>query len=137
MSTWGLSNFENETANSFIADLEINGYGLINVAFEKILDETERATVTECEEALIAAEIVAAVNGQAAHDFPEDAAEWVLTILAPGSPENQEIANLSEKAADIIDKIVTDSELKDLWEDNPEYNTWFQAQVDLQKRILD
>lgn len=137
MSDFGISNFVTETAGNYFTDVQTNGYGLLLLAIEKVLDPDVSADLIECEEALLAAEFIAAAMGHAAHDFPEDASDWVLLNLPMGSVENQEIVTYAEKAADAIDIIVTESELRDLWEENPEFEKWFQAQVDLQKRLLD
>ncbi len=136
MANTGISNFDTETASEFITDITLNGYGLIGVAIERLHDEDNRATLTECEEAIVAAEMVAAAIGNPSNEFPEDATEWLAMYLPKGSLENIEVCNLAIAAADAIDKIVADSELRDLWDDNPDFDEWFQIQVDLQKRIL-
>ncbi len=136
MSNWGFSNFENESAGNFISDIETNGYGMIQIALERIIDEPDAASIIECEEALIAAEFVAAAIKQPAADFPENAAEWVADNLQEGTPEQQEIASLIDMAAEAIDKVVTDSELKILWEETTFFDQWFQAQQNLQNRLL-
>ena len=95
MTSLGFSNFEYESANSFIADVITNGYGMIGIALDRILDETDAADVVACEEALIAAEIIAASRKAPASDFPENAAEWIEIDLPEGSDEQQEISDLS------------------------------------------
>ncbi len=136
MLTAGLSNFDNESATNFIADIDMNGYGMIEIAITRMNDEDDRPGLAECEEALIAAELIAAANGHPAHDISEDAREWILLHLPAGSVELAEILQLVNIAADAIDTIVTDSELRDLWEGNPDFDEWFNLQVDLQKRLL-
>ncbi|MDQ3050222.1 MAG: DUF4259 domain-containing protein [Bacteroidota bacterium] len=136
MSNWGFSNFENESAGNFISDIETNGYGMIQIAIERIIDEAEAPNIIECEEALIAAELVAAAIKQPAEDLPENAADWVADNLAEGTQEQQEVAALTDQAAEAIDKIVTDSELKILWEETTFFDQWFQAQQELQNRLL-
>jgi len=136
MATFTLSNFENESASEFISDVMMNGYGLIGVAIDRVLDPENRPGLIECEEAILAAEFIAKAVGNPAHDFPEDALDWCNIYLSKGSAENLEVVTYAEKAADAIDIIVTDSELRDLWEGQPQFNEWFEAQVDLQKRIL-
>jgi hypothetical protein len=136
MSNWGISNFENESAVAFLADLDVNGYGLIEVALNRILDEDTEPSIIECEEALAAAELVAAASGKPSPDLPEDAAIWLNECLPLGSSESGEVIALNEKAADIIDRIVTDSELKSLWEEHEGFDEWFDLQVSLQNRLL-
>jgi len=132
-----ISNFETESAENFLADMSTNGYGLIAISLEKITDPENRPAIMECEEAIVACEIIAAVAGHPAHDFPEDLQEWIDMFLPGDSDERKEVLGLSEKAADVIDLLVTDSELRDLWEADKNFDVWFDTQVDLQKRILD
>jgi len=136
MSGSGFSNFENESAGNFISDVITNGYGMIGIALDRIIDEQDTLDIIACEEALMAAEFVAAALKSPATDFPENAAEWVEMDLPEGSDEQKEIAELSDKAAEVIDIIVTDSELKILWEETTFFDQWFQAQQDLQNRLL-
>ena len=136
MASFALSNFENENSGTFISEIMVNGYGLIKLAIDKILDSENAASLTDCEEALIAAEMIAAAAGNPAHDFPEEAMEWLTMNAPPGSLELQELVAHCEPAADAIDRIVADSELREFWDDHPEFNEWFEAQVDLQERLL-
>jgi len=131
-----ISNFDTEVASEFITEISMNGYGLIGIAIERLLDEDIRASLTECEEAIVASEMVAAAIGNPSIAFPEDATEWLAMYLPKGSLENIEVCKLAVAAADAIDKIMADSELRDLWDENPDFDEWFQLQVDLQKRIL-
>lgn len=136
MSTWGFSNFENDTVAGFINDLNINGYGLIEVVLKRVIEENE-PTVSECEEALIAAELVAAAMGKPSDEITEIASEWVGENLPPGSAARAAVAAFSEPAADAIDRVVTDSELKELWQDHEAFSDWFNEQIELQNRLLD
>ena len=137
MAESAFSNFESETANHFLEDLIINGYGLIRISLDTVLDESQLPGVIACEEALLSAEIIAAACGKAAHDFPDDLLEWMNMNIEQGSIEHSEILGFREKAADAIDRIVTESELRELWEESPSFDEWFNAQVALQNRILD
>lgn len=137
MSNWGINNFENESATSFMADLDTNGYGLLEVALNRILEEDSDPSIIECEEALVAAEIIAAVAGKPLLELPEEAELWISECLPKGSSESEDVVALCEKAADVIDLIVTDSELKALWEEHEGFDDWFEMQVALQNRLLD
>ncbi|MFN5324969.1 MAG: DUF4259 domain-containing protein [Bacteroidota bacterium] len=132
-----ISNFEGETASNFLEDMSINGFGLIPMAIERMLDEDDRPTLMECEEALVACEIVAAALGRPSEDCPDDLNEWMGMFLPVGSEPYDIVCNLAEKAAESIDRILTDSELRELWEESPVFEAWMDAQVKLQERILD
>lgn len=137
MTNSTFSNFESETTATFTEDLILNGYGLIAIALENIIDDAENADIISCEEALLSSEIIAAATGNAAHDFPGDLLEWMHTHIPQGSAEHANLLEMREKAADAIDNIVTNSELRELWEDTNSFSEWFDAQVALQKRILE
>ena len=137
MTTFGITNFENETASQFISEINTNGHGLISVALERAMDEDEPLTIFECEEALIAAEIIAASLGKPATDFPEEMIEWIGQFLPEKSTQHRDVILLAEKAADAIDRVVTNSELRELWDEHPQFNEWFETQMELQKRLLD
>ena len=136
MEHQSISNFDGETAVAFLEEMSINGFGMIQIAIEKMTDEDERPSLSDCEEALIACEIVAAINGNPSDDFPDDLQEWMGMFLPNGSEEQESVIQLSEKAADVIDAILTDSELRDLWEESTLFEEWMQYQVQLQERIL-
>jgi hypothetical protein len=131
-----ISNFEGESASAFLDDMSINGFGMIKLAIDRINDE-DRPSLMECEEALVACEIVAAVLGRPADDFPEDLNEWIGIFLQEGSEAFIEVVELANQAAIAIDQILTDSELRELWEESPVFEAWMDAQVKLQERILD
>jgi len=133
----GISNFESDSAGAFITDLFTTGYGLLEVALDKVLDDDEPASITDCEEALVAAEFIAGLNGKPAYDFPEDGRDWLGDELPAGSESFDLVIALKEKAADVIDRIVSDSELREMWEGNVNYNEWFNSLVDLQNRLSD
>lgn len=132
-----ISNFEGETASAFLDDMSINGFGLIRLAIERMNDDHDRADLTECEEALVACEIVAAALGRPAEDFPDDLSEWMGIFIPEGSDSHYEVINLAEQAALAIDRILTDSELRELWYESPVFEAWMNVQVKLQERILD
>jgi len=132
-----ISNFDNDSAENFLADMSTNGYGLITLSLERIIDNNTSPDLTECEEAVVACEIIAAVAGRPAHDLPDDLREWISMFLADGTSEKEEILNLKDTAADVIDFLVTESELRDLWEEGNRFEIWFETMVDLQKRLLD
>ncbi|HEX5002039.1 MAG TPA: DUF4259 domain-containing protein [Bacteroidia bacterium] len=133
----GISNFESDSAGAFISDLFTTGYGLLEVALDRVLDEDEPASLTDCEEALVAAEFIAGLSGNPAYDFPEDGRDWLREELPPGSESFDLVIGLKDKAADVIDRIVSDSELREMWEGNVNYDEWFNNLVDLQNRLSD
>jgi hypothetical protein len=133
MASLIVSNFDNESATGFVSDVITTGYGLIRTAFERVREE---AGLVDCEEALVAAELVAGALGNPAHDIPEEAAEWISQTFPPGSDAYLEMIEMSERAADAIDFITAGSELRELWEETPDFEAWIATQVNLQQRLL-
>jgi hypothetical protein len=131
----GISNFESDSSGPFISDLFTTGYGLLEIALDRILEEDEPASLIACEEALVTCEFIAAVLGKPSYDFPEDGRAWIQENLPPGSEPYLQVAALHEKAADAIDRIVTDSELREMWDGNINYEEWFNNLVELQTRL--
>ena len=133
MASLIVSNFDCESAGAFLSDVMTTGYGLILEALDKVNHE---ANLIDCEEALVAAELVAAALGNPAHDIPEEASDWIALTFPSGSDPYLEMIELAERAADTIDAITAASDLRELWEETPEFDSWIAAQVNLQQRLL-
>lgn len=134
MGAWGHLNFENDTALDLVYEIEEKGADRIKNAIEAINSREEDSFLDSdlCSEALAAIEYIAAVKDKASEDFPEDAEEW----LTPANKESLlAIRNLIPKSKQAIDRIQHNSELKDLWEDAGEYETWAKVLEGLATRI--
>ncbi|EMR02050.1 DUF4259 domain-containing protein [Cesiribacter andamanensis] len=107
--------------------------GLGNIGFvEGTLDELLSSTHPDarlCQEALAAAEIVAAANGK-----PSDGLEEEFLKKTDRFDED-DVEELLDKASSAIDIIMEDSELRDRWASRPDAEDWVAALRDLQNRL--
>lgn len=104
-----------------------------NIGFvEGTLDEVLSAShpdIRLCQEALAAAEIVAAANGKPAegleHDFVKKTERF----------DEDDVEEMRSKASSAIDIIMVDSDLRERWADRPDAEEWIAALRDLRTRL--
>ncbi len=121
MGTWSNKPFGNDTALDWLAGLEDSGQG------EQIIVDSLNAVVPVseivadiAEEAIVAAAIVAAASVPKVSGIDQDAKAWITK--AAFSP-NREVKQLALEA---LVKIVSDSELKTLWQEGGGLNGWLK-----------
>lgn len=129
VGAWGPGSFENDDAMDLLADLvDGGGMDVVQSAFD-IAEEGAYLEAPEASAAVAAAEIVAALAGRPGEDLPEEAAEWVAANgRAPGE-------KLVRRARTVVERVRTDSELKELWEEGEEAGEWHAAIKDLLARL--
>lgn len=130
MGTWGTRNFENDGSQDWVFEMMDNkDGGMVADTLQFSLNKDGILDVSECEDALAAAEVVAALAGKASDDFPEDPLENldVLNLLATPA--------LRKLAASVVEKIRVSSEMKDLRTDEGQYESWDAVMADLVKRL--
>lgn len=130
MGAWGTRNFENDGSQDWIFDLIDNkDGGLVADTLARIINNIETLEVSDCEEALAAAELVAALVGRPSEDFPEDPLDQldVLNLIGTRALRNQAIA--------AVNKIVAASEMKNYWEEAGHGEEWTGVQAGLVKRL--
>src|SRR5688572_8434233 len=113
MGSWGYKTFEDDTALDWIGAFATNpSMSLVQTALERVANASDgfvddRAAAG----ALCAAEVVAAMNGRAVHNLPEEVALWASQ---QGSPPS----SLRATAAAAVERVFNDSELREIWEDS-------------------
>lgn len=131
MGAWGHGNLENDTVLDWIEELlETQGLDLLTESIETVLEDNDVDADTACI-ALGAIEILAALqNRQPSKEIyeNEELVDWINQHLGLG-------ANLLEKSQIAIGKILTDSELKDLWEETEDYQAWVNTIKELEGRL--
>lgn len=139
MGTWGLKNFENDGAADFAADVQEGDKSLIKDAILKVaeLSNDEYLEAPDCENALAAIEFIAAFKGRPSDDLPEEMMDWIkkndlLEFKTGFFGKRLDIVELSKKA---LDRIMNNSEMKELWEEGDEYFEWKKIVEDLKARI--
>jgi hypothetical protein len=130
VGAWGPGSFENDDALDLLDDVvDGGGMDVIQSAF-MIADDGEYLEAPEASAAVAAAEIVAALAGRPAADLPGEAAEWVRAHAAAPRPA------LVRQARAAVQRVRTDSELKELWEEGEEAPTgWYACMDDLLRRL--
>ncbi|MBO9732338.1 MAG: DUF4259 domain-containing protein [Chitinophaga sp.] len=130
MGAWGTRNFENDGSQDWVFDvIDSKDGGLVSDTLARIINNIETLEVSDCEEALAAAELVAALVGKPSEDFPEDPLDQldVLNLIATRALRNQAIA--------AVNKIVAGSEMKNYWEGEGQGEAWAAIQAGLVKRL--
>jgi Domain of unknown function (DUF4259) len=130
MGTWDTGSFENDDAMDWVAELEIDGLGAVDAAFDALFDALENyLDAGLCANALAAAEVVAALRGRPAADFPVEVEDWLAAH--PGAP-GDELAAAARRAVDLV---LGDSELAELWSESPEAPAWRAGVEELRARL--
>ncbi len=130
MVAWGAKSFENDDALDWLADLcEGKTFEPIRKAFQFVLESEEYLEAPECGYAIAAAEIVAGLRGAAAPDLPDTAGDWLKGRSVP--PDDP----LIPRARQALDRVRTESELKELWDEASNAGEWYETLDDLEKRL--
>ena len=107
--------------------------GLGNIGFvEGTLDELLSSTHPDarlCQEALAAAEIVAAANGNPAEGLEADFVKKTERF------DEDDVEELLSKASSAIDIIMEDSDLRERWANRADVDDWKSALRGLQARL--
>jgi len=130
MGAWGVGNFDNDTALDWVYDLEeYEDTTLIEQTLDAI--DEEDIDASSAEEALIAIEVIARLLGNFKDDaYGEDVDKWVKANPHEVSDE------LLEKAKKTIVLILGEnSELRELWEETNDYQSWIDVVKELYGRL--
>jgi hypothetical protein len=129
MGAWGTGNFDNDKAADYATTFQDD-------PDETLLLETLTAVASEgypeapeASEALAAAEIIAAALGKAVRGLPEDLLLSAKNLTLSNPDAAQKLARRAIKA------VLKKSELKELWEDTDDYDTWVGALEGLLERL--
>ena len=113
MGAWGHSAFENDDALDWVAELEVAAdTSILMASFEAVLGtDKDYIEIPEASITISAAEVVAALLGQADPSLPLEVQTWVA------GQENVDV-KVFEQARSAVNRVLKDSELKDVWEDS-------------------
>ena len=132
MGAWGSGSFENDDASDWIADFcDDPDEGLISDALSTVAEmgADEYLEAPDCSVGLAAAEIVAALKGAPNPDMPDEATECVSTLKIKAEPG---MISLASRA---VERIKTNSELKELWDESENPAEWYAAVATLEARL--
>ena len=129
MGTWGHRNLENDAAADWLFEWqELRTAGFVEGTLDELL-ETSRPDPRLCQEALAAAEIVAAKNGHPAPELDKDSLQAVQQM------EMDDLDEMKQKAKSAITIVSGDSGLMGIWEDTHEIAAWRSSLKDLAQRL--
>lgn len=144
MGAWGIGIFDNDDACDWIDELieedDIDficstfkkiGSGIDDTLLSRMLEEKKELYIEEPEGSAIlaAAEIVAALNGKAGKDIPEEAIAWIEENMENST---QELLSLAKTA---VKSVRENSELRELWEESDDMEGWLAEVEDLENRL--
>lgn len=130
MGTWGTRNFENDGSQDWIFEMmENNDGGMVADTLQFTLNKEGALDGSECEDALAAAEVVAALAGKASEDFPEDPLDNLDSLNLLATPALRKLARA------VVEKIRASSGMKDAWEEEGQLDSWDGIMADLIKRL--
>jgi hypothetical protein len=134
MPGWGAGSFENEDAQKFLGRLGSLGIDDLRQILARAADQGDYLEAPESGVAVAAAEIVAALvaaakDETASSSTPRQIFDWLCKSEARATPD---LAGLARRA---VERVRTNSELKDLWLEAEGLNEWSAALRDLEERL--
>jgi hypothetical protein len=130
MGSWGHSAFENDDALDWVAELEeVENTSILIAAFDAVLEAQEDyIEIPEASITISAAEVVAALLGRADTLLPEEVQAWV-------AGQDKVDSKIVEKARRAVNRVLEDSELKEVWDDSGSSN-WRMSVEGLLRRLM-
>lgn len=129
MPGWGSGSFENEDAQNFLKRLGSSGINDLRKILARAADQDDYLEAYESRVVVVAGEIVAVARGEPPEAVPIQIAQWVAKIEGTPSPEMMDLARRA------VERVRTNSELKDLWLEAEGLNEWSAALRDLELRL--
>lgn len=132
MGAWGLGPFENDGALDWLALLRNGEIDAVGSAFSSVTTAPDYLEADEGQNALAAAEILAAAHGRPAEGLPQE----VARIVAVGGERlvaKPELVGLAREALARI--LAENSEIAELWDDTPAGPDWRRRVSELDQRL--
>jgi hypothetical protein len=136
MPGWGTGSFENEEAQSFLGQLKSLGIEDLRPILVRAADQEDYIEAPESSTAIAAAEVVAALLAAAKDEtsspaMPRKIVDWVGENKVAVPPD---LVDLARRA---VERVRTNSELKDLWLEAEGLNEWSASLRDLESRLAE
>ena len=135
MAGWASGSFENDNAQAWLPQLTSLSVEDLQPLLSRAADNPDYLEAPESSIAVAAAEAVAALKGAPPTDLPKEIADWVRE--ARSNSKDDSIPALASLAVRAIQRVRTNSELKDLWLEADGLNEWSANLRDLEKRLAD
>ncbi|MDE1244198.1 MULTISPECIES: DUF4259 domain-containing protein [Vibrio] len=133
MGAWSEDNFGNDSASDWIWELEKSkGVNTLMSPIQSVINENEYLEVDICSEALAASEVIAAAITNDHTLLPDEARNWLNRKqgwLIGRRP--QVTAEHAKQALRAVQKILSNSELQELWEEGGVNESWRSIQDNL------
>lgn len=130
MGAWSETNFGNDDALDWIFELEKSkGLNVLMAPINDVLNDDDYIESPLCSEALAASEVIAANQTQNFSVIPDEAKVWLNKkqgFIFGKLPKIERSHAIKAQAA--VNKIVNNSELKELWEETEDYSKWLKIQ---------
>jgi len=130
MGAWGVLPFENDNALDWMWNLEeAIDTSVLTDALEAVAS-SDALLCGDCEEAVAAAEVVAALRGKGPGDLPEEVGAFLRAQRKQKPP-----TKLVELAITVTQRIAEASDLKVRWDRSDRAQAWQEAMKDLLQRL--
>lgn len=131
MGAWGSGSFENDDAADWVSQFDDSGVAAVETTLREVceLTDDDYLEAPEASEAVAAAEIVAAMRDGDLSQLSDDARKAFAKHQA--TRDNSSVSNSARTA---IERILQQSELKELWEEG-DGRSWVTAMARLQSRL--
>jgi hypothetical protein len=129
VGAWGTGSFENDEAKDWVAGLDKIAPEELTRILVRAADDPEYLEAPAAYVAIAAGEVVAALGGAPAEGAPTGIVEWARAHSQAFTPE------LKETAIRALERVRTNSEVKDLWMQADGLNDWIAAIRELQGRL--
>lgn len=129
MGGWGTGSFENDDAQDWLAELASLSVDDLKPLLSRAADSSDYLEAPESSVAVAAAEAVAALKDAPSQAVPREIADWARRAKGGSTPD------LIDLAFRAVQRVRTNSELKDLWLENEGLNEWSAALRDLEQRL--
>jgi hypothetical protein len=141
MPGWGTGSFENEDVQNFLVRLNSLGVDDLRPILARAADQDDYLEAPESSVAVAAAEVVAALivaekvaaekKEVSSPAVPRELADWIKTSKN-NTGVQPDLVDLARRA---VERVRTNSELKDLWLEAEGLNEWSAALRDLEGRL--
>jgi hypothetical protein len=130
MGAWAADSFSNDDALDWLeAFTEAPTLEMLRDTLDAILAEDEYLEAPDCAEAIVAAEIVASLNGRPSPKIPDDLRDWLATDHGLNA---KPLAPIAHKA---MARIIASSELQELWDQSDSKAAWRAEMAELMGRL--
>lgn len=110
--SWVIGGFRDDDAQRWVEQFTDEGLAAISAALNSLLDaEEDELDESQCQAALAAVEVVAALLGEPSDELPEEVQEWV--------EENEDTVDdaILKKSTSALERIEESGEVKGLFQD--------------------